>query len=212
MRNIFKKKQDPLRKLNGPADLKVGDIVVLKERRALPVELQGQELEVTHVSTYQYASSTEKEFTLRTVDSLSYNMSVDENDGDPVLCFTIKVPRNMVLEIFDEDEFAELWESEFVSLKVQSIPDKYEAWLTEEYHQIIKNEEAYFYNKDCADTPPSRQMDDDGEELRYHECEGAPNDDRSLIVEVYGGGETDVCLQISTPLDVIAELWPHAEK
>ncbi len=210
MRNFFKKKQDSPRQLNGPKDLQLGDIVVLKERRALPPELQGQQFEVSHVNTYQYASSTEKEFTLRGADSSSYNMSVDDNDGDPVLCFTIKISRDIVLDIFDEDEFAQLWEPEFPSLTVRNSPERYAAWLTEEYHQIIKDEEAYFYNRDCAENPPSRQEDDDGEEMRYHECEGAPDDDRSLIVEVYGSGETDVSLEISTPVDVIAELWPHA--
>ena len=109
MFSYFKKNKDSLRTLSNPAELKIGDIVALKERRSLPPELQGQQLEVTHVGTYQYSSSIEKEFTLRSVDSTSYYMSVDDNDGDPILCFTNKIPRESVLEIFNEDEFARLW-------------------------------------------------------------------------------------------------------
>lgn len=211
MFSYFKKNKKSQRQLNSPTQLKVGDIVVLKERLSLPDELQGQQLEVSHVGTYQYASGVEKEFTLRNAESRSYYMCVDDNDGDPILCFTIKVPRNSVLEIFNEDDFARLWEADFASLKTQSIPEKYTNWLTDNYHQIIKDEEGYFYNRDCGDKPPSGHLDDDGEEFRYHECEGAPNDDRSLIVEVFGNGETDVFLEVSTSLDVIDELWPSAD-
>lgn len=212
MFSYFKKKKGSLRTLTNPGELKIGDIVALKERRSLPPELQGQQLEVTHVSTYQYSSSIEKEFTLRSADSTSYYMSVDDNDGDPILCFTNKIPRGSVLEIFDEDEFSQLWEPEFINLKVRSKPDQYAHWLTDSYQQIIKDEEGYYYNHDCTDKPPSRRSDDDGEEFRYHECEGAPDNDRSLIVEVFGNGETDVFLEVSTPLDVIDELWPNADK
>ena len=212
MLSYFKKKKDSLRSLTKPEELMVGDIVVLKERLSLPSELQGLELEVTHVSTYQYASGIEKEFTLRSTDSVSYYMSVDDNDGDPILCFTIKIPRESVLAIFDEDEFARLWEPEFASLKVVSIPEQYADWLTDSYQQIIKDEEGYYYPHDCSDKTPSKRLDDDGEELRYHECEGEPDDNRSLIVEVFGNGETNVFLEVSTPLDVIAELWPHAKQ
>ena len=74
------------------------------------------------------------------------------------------------------------------------------------------DEEGYYYNRDCTDKPPSRRIDDDSEELRYHECEGAPDNNRSLIVEVFSNGETDVFLEVSTPLDVIDELWPNADK
>lgn len=211
MFDFFKRKKNSQRHLSQPAQLQVGDIVVLKERLSLPGELQGQQLEVSHVGTYQYASGVEKEFTLRTAESASYYMCVDDNDGDPILCFTIKVPRESVLEIFHEDDFSQLWEPDFADLKVQSIPEQYTDWLTDNYHQIIKDEEGYFYNRDFGDKAPSTRLDDDGEEFRYHECEGAPDDDRSLIVEVFSSGETDVFLEVSTPLDVIAELWPNAD-
>ncbi len=209
MFKIFQKKNETLRNLTKPEELKIGDIVVLKERRSLPPELQGQQLEVSHVGTYQYASCIEKEFTLRSADSTSYYMSVNDNDGDPLLCFTIKVPRKSVLNIFDEDEFAGLWEEEFVNLEVRSKPEQYAPWLTDCYHQNIKEEEGYFYDYDCADQLRTRSTDDDGEEFRRHECEGDPSDSHSLVVEVYDDGETDVFLEISTPLDVIDELWPN---
>ena len=113
------------------------------------------------------------------------------------------------MEIFDQDEFAQLWEPGYASLEVQSRPGKYASWLTDGYHQVVKDEEAYYYSRDCSDEPPSRRLDDDGEELRYHECEGDPDSNYSLIVEVYGDGETEVLLSVNVPMDVIEELWPH---
>ena len=213
MFNIFKGKGkgNSQRTLDSPAELQAGDIIVLKERRSLPPELQGQQLEVSAVGTYQYSSSVDKEFTLRTMDSKTYYMSVDDNDGDPILCFTLKIPRQSVLDIFDGDEFSLLWEADFPSLTVKSRPEEYSNWLTESYQQIIKNEEGYFYNRDCVEKSPSTRLDDDGEELRYHECEGVPDDNFGLSVEVWGDGETDVFLEIYTPIDVVDELWPHAE-
>ena len=210
MFKLFKNKDKKLRTLTHPDELEVGDIVGLKDRRSLPKELQGQQFEVTAVGSYQYASSTEREFTLRSEDSLSYYMSVDDNDGDPILGFSIKIPRDAVLKIFDEEEFAMLWEPEFPTLSVRHTPEAYASWLTDRYHQIVKSEEAYFYNRDLGDKPPSRRMDDDGEEFRYHECEGEPEDQYGLSIEVWASGETDVSLAVYTPQDVIDELWPHA--
>ncbi len=80
---------DAPRTLTDPVQLQVGDIVSFKQRRSLPDQLQGQQLEVTKVGAYQY-SETEitKELTLRSEDSKTYYLSVDDNDGDPLLCFS----------------------------------------------------------------------------------------------------------------------------
>lgn len=213
MLSFFKKpKQSTTRSLTQPGELRAGDIVVLKERRSLPPELQGQQLEVTHVGTYQYSSSVEKTYTLRTAENKTYYMSTDDNDGDPLLCFSIKIPRAAVLEIFDEDAFAQLWDADYASLTVQAKLERYESWLTDEYYQKVKEAEAYFYDRDCSDRPPSASLDDDGEELRYHECEGVPDDRFGVTVEVWDGGDTDVFLQLACPVDVIDEMWPHGDE
>lgn len=211
MFGIFNKgKQQVQRSLTQPEELQKGDIVVLKERRALPSELQGQQLEVTHVGTYQYSDGMQKELTLRSVDNKTYYLSVDDNDGDPLLCFAIKIPMNLVLEIFDEDEFAGLWEADSASLQTNdNKPEEYTAWLSSDYKQTINNGEGYFYDRDCSDDAPSSIEDDDGEEFRFHECTSMSNSNYSLSVEIWEDGETDVFLEVATATDVIAELWPH---
>lgn len=212
MISLFKKgKKKDQRSLTGPEDLQTGDIIVLKERRSLPLELQGLQLEVTHVGTYQYSDGMKKELTLRSVDDKTYFLSVNENDDGPGLCFSIKVSRKAVLAIFDEDEFGQLWEPDYVTLQVNNKPEKYAAWLSDDYKQDVCEAEGYYYDRDCADKPPSDLQDDDGEEFRYHECTSMQDDNYSLSVEVWADGDTEVFLEVTTPVDVIAEMWPHGD-
>ncbi len=97
MISLFKKgKQKVQRSLTRPEELQAGDIIVLKERRSLPLVLQGQQLEVTNVGTYQYSDGIKKELTLRSIDNKTYFLSVNENDDAPGLSFSIKIPRKVV--------------------------------------------------------------------------------------------------------------------
>jgi len=212
MISIFKKgKQQVQRKLTRPEELQTGDIIGLKERRSLPLELQGQQLEVTHVGTYQYSDGIKKELTLRSVDDKTYFLSVNEYDDAPGLCFSIKIPRKIVLTIFDEDEFAQLWETDYVTLHVNKKPDEYASWLSDDYKQDISEGEGYYYDRDCSDKPLSDFQDDDGEEFQFHECTSILDNNYSLSVEVWADGDTEVFLELTTPVDVIAEMWPHGD-
>ncbi len=212
MISLFKKgKQKVQRSLTRPEELQAGDIIVLKERRSLPLVLQGQQLEVTNVGTYQYSDGIKKELTLRSIDNKTYFLSVNENDGVPGLCFSIKIPRKVVITIFDEDEFGQLWDADYVTLHVNNKPDEYASWLSDDYKQDISEAEGYYYDRDCSDKPPSDLEDDDGEEFRYHECTSMLDNNYSLSVEVWADGDTEVFLEVTTPVDVIAEMWPHGD-
>lgn len=199
---------DAPRTLTDPFQLQVGDIVSFKQRRSLPDQLQGQQLEVTKVGAYQY-SETEitKELTLRSEDSKTYYLSVDDNDGDPLLCFSIKLPESRVLTLFDEEEFSQLWGDDFVTFPVKEKPEELASWLADHYTQRMKEGEAYYYNHDCGGKVPE---DEEGEELRYHECVG-DIESRYLSVEVWGDGDTDVSLVAICPVDVIEEMWPSEQ-
>lgn len=210
MFNFFNQDNKPeIRSLTRPEELQTGDIVILKERRTLPPELQGQQLEVTDIGTAQYSDGTEKSVTLRSVDNKTYYMCVDQNDGDPRLSFSIKVPRKIVLTLFDEDDFAQLWDEGFARLETKTKPENIADWLADSYQQDVKDGEGYYYDRDCADESPSKHQDDDGQEFRFHECSAITDDNHALSVEVWSDGETDIFLVISTPLDVIADMLPH---
>lgn len=203
-KKIFGGKDEP-RRLTDPEQLQVGDIVAFKQRRSLPDGLQGQQMEVTKVGGYQYsATQITKEITFRSVDNVTYYLSIDDNDGDPLLCFSIKLQESKVLTIFAEDEFSQLWGDDFVTLTVRQKPEELISWLADSYTQRIKESEAYYYNYDCGGKVPE---DDDGEELHYHECVGNV-DTRYLSVEVWGDGDTEVSLVAVCPVDVIEDMWP----
>jgi hypothetical protein len=58
------------------------------------------------------------------------------------------------------------------------------------------------------DSSASAYQDDDGEPLRYHECEG-DDDHYGLSVEVWSDGTTDVAATIYCPVDIIDTFHPH---
>ncbi len=204
-----KNKQKGRRSLTTPGELLAGDIVVLKERRSLPGELQGQQLEVTQVGTYQYPGSVKKELTLRSVDNRIYYLAINDDNDAPSLNFSIKIPRKIVLSIFDEEQFAQLWDPEFTTLQVADRLNEYTDWLSDDYKQEVIEGEGYYYDRDCSGDPPSEYQDDDGEEFRWHECTSMLDNNYSLSVEIWEDGDTEVFLELITPADVIAEMWPH---
>lgn len=206
-----KDKDKGRRSLTEPGELLAGDILVLKERRSLPRDLQGQQLEVTEVGTYQYSGSIEKELTLRSVDNTTYYLTLGDTKSATELSFSVKIPRKTVCSVFDEDAFAELWEPGSSTLHVVNRLDDIAAWLSDEYQQEVNTGEGYYYARDCTDNPPSDYQDDDGEEFRFHECTSLVDDNFSLSVEVWADGDTEVFLEVRTPGDVIAEMWPHGD-
>ncbi|MBT3812552.1 MAG: hypothetical protein HOE45_11000 [Gammaproteobacteria bacterium] len=208
-----KKKDTTTRSLTKPVELKVGDIVVLNERQSLPKILRSQELEVTGIGTHQYSDGIEKEVTFRSIDNKTYYMSIDDNDGDPLLCFSIKIERADVEALFDLEQFAGLFDdSSYTQLDVQFIPDWIKDWIGgNQYQQTCSDGEGYYFKDDliAKGITPSSAEDDSSEAFRFQECES--NDDYGLLVEVWSSGETDVFLSVSTPLDVVAEMWPHGK-
>lgn len=122
------------------------------------------------------------------------------------LCFAKKISRKLVNSLFDEITFSELWSDNWVELQVNEQPEVLDGWLTERYAQTIKDQTAFYYARDCQDKDLAEA--EDGEELRFHECEG--EDDRfGLNIETSEDGSTDVFLQVYCPTDVIAEMYPH---
>ena len=205
-KKFFSGKKDSVRQLETPNQLKVGDIVSLKYRESLPPDLRENQLEVSKIGTYEYSSGTVKEIVLKDENNHVYFMSLEDNDGEVSLCFAKKISRQQVYALFDEQTFSQLWADNWVELDVQEQPESLQGWLTVRYLQTIKDQEAYYYPRDCQGEDLSEASD--GEELRFHECEG-DDDHYGLNIEIGDDGSTDVFLQVFCPTDVIAEMWPH---
>ncbi len=207
-KGLFGNNKSTTRDLSSANDLLPGDIVSFKERLILPKEIQGQQFELTDIAGYYYSDGIMPELTLRNADNQTFFLSPDDNDGDPRLLLTRKLSREQVTELFDPDEFAKLFEDDvFPCLKVQSVPAELEGWLNDNYQQEEKSVEAYYYERNCTTNPPDAYDDDDGEELRYHECEAA-NHDYVLTVEIWDDGSTDVFVGLYVTEDVVENYWP----
>ena len=194
------------RRLEGAGDLRAGDLLTFKHRLVLPPPVQGQTFEVSSVGAYQFEDGLEVQLVLD--GGAGERIYLDFDAGDPsALTLSRSVPRRDILRMFGEDEFSALWDEEFAALEVRSTLPEYEGWLAARYSQIEKGVEAWYYDRDCRGEALSPHQDDDGLELRCHECE----DDTGrfgLSVEVRSGGETDVSLDVRCPADVIDTMWP----
>ena len=207
-KKLFSGKKDQPRILESINQLQSGDIVLFKYRESLPPELREKEFQVSKVGTYEYSSGTSKEVVLKDANNSVYFMALEEDDGEQYLTLGNKISRQQVYSLFDGDAFAQLWSEQWVELELKERPEDLDGWLTERYSQTIKDQQAYYYGRDCHDTDLSQA--EDGEELRFHECEG-DDDHYGLNIEISDDGSTDVFLQVYCPTDVIAEMWPHGD-
>ncbi|MBQ0718981.1 MAG: hypothetical protein KBT88_11465 [Gammaproteobacteria bacterium] len=194
------------RQLNSPEQLVVGDMISLKYRESLPPDLREQTLEVSSVGGYEYASGTSKEVVLKDQRNHLYFMSVEKTDGEIQLCFARKISRSELFSFIDEDSFAQLWSEHWAELSVTHTPEAFSGWLCPDYRQTVKEQEAYYYDRDCQGE--NLAAAEDGEELRYHECEGS-DDHFGLGVEISADGSTEIFLQLYCAPDVIDQMWPH---
>ena len=200
------KPADSGRHLEGVADLRSGDLLTFKHRLVLPPGIQGQTFEVAKVGTYEYEDGLYPQLTLDGVEAGRIYLGFKDGDAAE-LCVSREVPRKDVLELFDEAAFSTLWDDDFADLQVGNPLDAYEGWLAKSYSQTKKWATGYFHDRDCRGEQTSKYQDDDAEELRYHECEDTSGR-FGLTVEIWGDGDTEVCLDVNCPPDVIEAMWP----
>ncbi len=208
-----KKDKTPTRVLNSPEQLQMGDIVEFSDSLKLPEELRNSSLEVTSISTYQYEDGQAPCFMLR--DSLNnvVSLTIDNSDGEQLLCLGREIPEKTVLTLFSADDFASIWEEQQAHLNIQQQPNELQGWITTQYKQSNAQEGiGFFYKADLRGQTLShlKQDDDSGEEFRYFECEGA--DDRyGISIETWSDGKTDVSLEVNLPYEIIENLWPKTQ-
>ncbi|GIU37038.1 hypothetical protein TUM3794_07120 [Shewanella colwelliana] len=209
LKGLFGKKEQPKRQLSHPNHLLKGDMISLDDSFALPPQLRGQQLRVEAVNTYEFERKQLIEWVLKGHGNDTLFLSLDEDD-ETYLAFSLKIPRNLVEQIFDLEQFSDIFEEDVqANLTVQpSIPEQLEQWLGKQYHQINFAQFGYFHREDYRNQRPPQ------------DAEGATGDafesyllldDKeryALDIEVYEGGETDVMLTLYRPLSDIREYWP----
>lgn len=207
MFGFFKSKKAPARELTHPKQLLTGDLLSFKPRSILPPELQGQTVTIKNVQSYQYSEGLTPEFEAQLAGGQTFTFMLAEEDD--ALTLSKEISREEVEQLFDMEQFSELFGDEFPTLTTNSAnaSEALSLWLAPQYNQAIKNATAYFYKTDKRASGVSA-YEDDSEELRYHECEGTP-DDFSINIEIWEDGTTQVFLQKTVPFNVIEEMWPN---
>lgn len=193
------------RRLDGPADLAVGDIVRFK--LYAPGMLAGQRFRVESINTYLYEGETETEFVLRGQAPRAVYMSVSNDDEGDRLWLSARLKPGEIEALFSADELAAVFDDDGeVVLHVRpdaKVPTGLEDWFAERYIRISRSMPGEFHEGDYrGKSPPA--MGGEGFDVT---CLMSPNEDRAMLFEVYDGGD-EVMAAIVTPSDLIEELWP----
>lgn len=205
---FFKKKAPAVRQLNHPRDLNVGDMLQMVDSFALPPQLKGQTLTVTAINTYQYQYENEFELVLKGEGKQSIFLVVENDDGEECANFSLKVQRQDVGDLFDLDQFAEIFDSEeLVGLDRLNDVKGFERWSTGHYQQSSQPSTGYFYEKDYRNQTIPKDVEGGGEPVECITLADA-DDDFSVNIEIWDDGETDVSLTVSRPLSDIVDLFP----
>ena len=205
----FTKEEEKVRSLEHPRDLQVGDMLQMLDSFALPAALKGQTLTVVAVNSYQYEHGDDYEFVLKGSHKSALFLTVEEEDGETSVNFSIKIQRGDVDALFDLDQFAHIFEEgDLATITRQSDIDTFERWVTDTYTQTEDPYTGYFYETDYRGQRISQYNEDDnGEMLTYYSLED-PSATFGIDIEVWEGGETDVALSIYRPLSDITDLFP----
>ena len=205
---LFGKSGDktPARQLAHPSQLLVGDIISLDDSFALPSQLRGQSLEVKSINSYEYEHSKELEWVLQGPSDELVFLAIEQDDQES-LVLSIKVNRATVEQLFDLEQFSQLFdEPGSALLTLQEAPPQYEQWTGPQYRQNEFSRFGYFHQCD------HRQSQLDDERGDSFERYAAMTDDEKfgIEVEVYEGGETDVMLCLYRPISDIRQYWPKS--
>lgn len=202
------KKQPDSRKLDHPRDLQMGDLVQMANHFGLPEVLRDKLFRIIGISTCQFQQVNDTSFTLESTGDEKICLSIESDGGRDVAVFSRSISRNTVEELFNLDEFAEVFDSDdAVTLQTLTLNSAgLDGWIAPRYFQEVKGERGYYYEKDYRQST-----------VPVHEGEGEPfehflltNDDDShgVEIDVYAGGETEVSLTRYFGLEMISGLWP----
>ncbi|MCG7562606.1 DUF4178 domain-containing protein [Pseudoalteromonas sp. McH1-42] len=210
MFGFFKSKKAPERQLDHARDLRVGDMLTVIDSFAYPDWLKGQTLKVIAVQTYQYQHSADYEFVLESESGRAVFLQIEQDDGEEFANFSVKIQRDDVDAIFTLDEFARIFDEEFLTqLETHTKPAAFERFLGQSYQQSEAPYVAYYYEQDYRGQTLPRYQDESGAVCEVIELISS-DEKHSINIEVWDGGETEVSLTITRPLSDIVELFPGA--
>ncbi|MFP6806086.1 MAG: hypothetical protein VB957_02705 [Pseudomonadales bacterium] len=200
------KKAPELRVLSHPRELEPEDMIQMANHFGLPEALRDQSFKVIGISTYQFEHGNSPCFTLEGTSDKRINLTIESDAGRETAAFSLGIKRNIVEEMFDLDEFSEIFDGDGGASLTLVNDAGMSAWVGGRYFQQANGERGYYYEKDFRGSVPP-EHEDEGEPFEYYLL---VSDDEShgVEIEVFAGGETEVSLVIYVDLEMISGLWP----
>lgn len=204
-----KSKQKATRSVSVFSELEVNDLIIFKPREVLPHGVSDDTLTVEKIGGYDYNGSLSTDFTLRHSSGLRFSASYDAEDD--TITLGRKLKQSEVLSIFNEDDFADIFEEELggqrLNADVDNLDSEYQAWIAESYSRAVYAGIAYYYDEDRRSLGISSN-EDSSQQFTYFELEGA-NDRNSLSIEIWEDGETDVFCEVTVKSNVVDTYLCH---
>ena len=205
---LFGKKEETVRKLEQPEDLMPGDMFDLVDSFGLPEQLRARSFKVVSVNTYEYEYGKESEFLLEGDSGEPFHMTIDIEDGEKYVSFSMKIERDEVEALFDMAAFSEIFDDEPGNSPVHTTAKKsdYDKWVADCYHRDGDWVRGYYHQTDFRQKAFSKYEDDKAEPFEAISLVSG-DDMHSVEIEVWPNGETDVSLCVSRPIADIKELY-----
>ncbi|MDN3651949.1 hypothetical protein QWY77_04100 [Thalassotalea ponticola] len=208
--NFFKKlfaQPNKQRTIGDVEELQINDIIVFDDSFALPQLLRSQQFMVSAVNSYEYEYHTDTEWVLRGSSQTNVYLSVD-NDDERYLKLSVKLAESDVAELFDLDQFADVFEQGECLIDKQNDNALTEGWTCQQYRRSTFAKVGYFHRQDHRSTALGQyQGEAQGEPFELYQLEGS-NDKFGVDIEVFEDGDTDVLVHIYRPLTDIKDMFP----
>ena len=187
---------------------------MVKFKLYAPPLIKSQTFKIESINTYDYNSSSDTEFVLQGSNRTPVFMSIETDQISSELRLSVKLTRNIVKQLFDLDEFAEIFDNEQGPVVVHRIIDtdavgsklqKYAGWTAPLYYRQAFAVKGYYHKGDYRnkEIPQSKNNCD---EFDYY-CLVSNDEFHAVEIEVYDDGE-EVMLTYVTDDQIIEELWP----
>ncbi len=207
---FFKKEKVPTRTVERFDQLHQGDLVAFKYREILPEGISGETLMVEGVNTYDYAGELVSDFALTHSSGLKVNASY--NAESDTITFAHKIRHPEIIEIFDGDELAAIFDPEEsqaqLGLRADTVGEVRAPWVCDHYTRTLCEAQAYYYNEDRRDRGISA-YEDESVPFTYHELDGS-SDHHSISIEVWEDGETEFFAELTIPATAVESFLPNA--
>ncbi|MFT6099341.1 MAG: hypothetical protein ACJAYF_001885 [Arenicella sp.] len=204
-----KKKEREARSVSVFSDLQLNDLIVFKPRDVLPNGISDETLTVEKIGAYDFDEDLSADFTLRHASGQRFSAAYDSDEN--TITFGRKLKRSEVLGIFDEDDFANVFDGGLsqvnLQASVENVPEDLQLWIDESYQRTVADGIAYYYESDRREQGVSAYKDG-SQQFTYFELEGG-NDRNSLSIEIWSDGETDVYCEVTVKANVVDTYLCH---